>query len=53
MLGGLGFLIAIIAFFGWRKSTKGWQRVAAWVAFGWLMVSILFYVLIFAFASVN
>ena len=48
MLGGLGIIIAVIAFFGWRKSTKQWQRVIAWIAGVWVLISILFYILIFA-----
>jgi len=41
MLGGLGLVIAAIVFFVWRKSTKQWQRVVAWIAAIWAIVSIL------------
>jgi predicted cobalt transporter CbtA len=47
MLGGIGLIIAIAVFFSWRKSAKNWQRVLAWIAAAWAMVSMLFYIYYF------
>lgn len=51
MCGGLGFVIAAILFFGWRKSTRQWQRAIAWIAGIWAVISILYYIYIFFLAS--
>jgi hypothetical protein len=51
MLGGLGLVIAAIVFFVWRKSTKQWQRVVAWIAAIWGIISIFIIILAIIAAS--
>lgn len=43
MCGGLGFVIGLIVFFGWRNSEKQWQKVIAYICGIWMAVSALFY----------
>ena len=48
MLGGCGLLIAGVIFLVWFRSDKSWQRVIAWIAGFWALISlgILFIALI-------
>ena len=41
MLGGVGIVLAAIAFFSWRKSAKSWQRIVAWTAAVWAGISLV------------
>jgi predicted membrane-bound mannosyltransferase len=46
MCGGIGFVIGLIIFFGWKNSEKDWQRGFAWFCAFWMAVSVLGYCVI-------
>lgn len=53
MFGGLGILIGVILFLVWRKSTKAWQRVLAWIGGIGAGISILFYIFVYFSLNLN
>jgi Bacterial SH3 domain len=53
VLGVLGMLLGVILFLIWRKSTKAWQRVLAWIAGICAAFSILFYITIYFSLNFN
>lgn len=48
MCGGLGFVIGLIVYFGWRNSERRWQRTIATICAVWMLLSLLGYCAIFA-----
>ena len=47
MCGGLGFVIGIVIFFGWRKSESGWRRGIANLCAAWMILSLAVYACVF------
>lgn len=53
VLGVLGILLGVILFLIWRKSTKAWQRVLAWIAGIWAGISMLIYIIVYFSLNFN
>jgi hypothetical protein len=45
--GGLGFVIGLIVYFGWRNSEKQWQKVIAQICGVAMVLSVGLYALAF------
>ena len=42
MLGGLGIIVALAAFFALRKNDRAWVRVLAWILLTWVILSAIY-----------